>query len=241
VRLIIVELIRFVYWAIVELYYLLFVQARLEFSLRRKVSFYGSLKSRRGSFRRQVWEFLVDIEFIPRESIRIRSSQKVVIAAHAIRLSQFLNEHAYNFYKRIILYPDHYLSQVTGKHHKGEVNPGLRTIVFSMRAVSTSLQLRTPGEHVLYHEFAHALWLEHLLMNKNYQVFNGEKFNNIRSLIQHLMAEAHHHHFLRAYAFTNEAEFFAVAIENYYTNSERFRAELPDLFTAVAELLTTKS
>jgi hypothetical protein len=41
--------------------------------------------------------------------------------------------------------------------------------------------------------------------------------------------------FLRGYAATNEAEFFAVATETFFEQPAQLRRELPDLYAALAE------
>jgi Mlc titration factor MtfA (ptsG expression regulator) len=222
----------------IELYYQLFVQARLEFILRKNSAYYQNLQSEKAVFKRKVWDFLLRIKVVSREELKIKGSFRVTMAAHAIQLSRNLSPDCYTFYKRIILYKDHYLSKVTGKYHKGEVNPGLRTIVFSMKAIHESLRRSEPGKNILVHEFAHALWLEHLLMHNEYSVFNATHFEHIRSLIAAELqaATTNHNHFLRGYAFSNEAEYFAVASENFFERPGEFKSKMPLLYEGMSKL-----
>jgi MtfA peptidase len=128
------------------------------------------------------------------------------------------------------------LSRVTNKYHKAEVNPGFKLIVLSVRAIYESLNRPDDGLNVLLHEFAHALWLEHKLMSNQYKVFDTRIFEKVEARIAAEMqfSQDNDNHFFRKYAFTNKAEFFAVAVENLFERPEAFRNSLPTLF----ELLT---
>jgi Mlc titration factor MtfA (ptsG expression regulator) len=232
------EILKFIYRGAVELYFQLFVQAKLEFILRKHAPYYHTLKHHKLAFKRRVWHFLVNINFFAREGALANGTMKVIIASHAMQLAHRLPAECYDFYQRIILYNDYYLSNVTGSYHKGEVNPGLRSIVFSLRAIRDSLAKADPDRNILIHEFAHALWLEHQLMHKKYLIFNDEVFERTRSLIATEFGSFNEHqkHLFRDYAFSNEAEFFAIAVENFFLRPALFEVELPAFYGTLSEL-----
>jgi len=227
-----------IYDAVYEMYYEAVIKRRLEPPLMRHSLYYRSLGKARPLFRRKVWEFIRQNEFVGREQLKIKISLKTIIAAHAVQLSFRLPEDAYSYYDKIILYKDYYLSTFTRKYHKGEVNPGLKVIVFSIRAIYESIEKKDDGLNVLIHEFAHALWLEHMLMHRQYRVFEPVRFDEVRAIIRQEM-ENHatdESHFFRRYAFANEAEFFAVATENLFERPAEFKASLPALHKAIFDL-----
>jgi len=235
---IIIHIVVAIFQGLYELYYEVFIRRKLEPYLRKYSSYYVNLRENRAEFKRMVWQFIRENEFIAREDLTIKLPLKVMIAAHAVQLSFRLSENAYDFYEKIIVYKDYYLSRFTKKYHKAEVNPGLKVIVFSVRAIYESIQKKDDGLNVLLHEFAHALWLEQLLMHREYNVFEPRGFQAVQRLIS-TEIERHRQdqtHFFRKYAFANEAEFFAVAVENFFERPAEFRAQAPVMYEYIARL-----
>jgi MtfA peptidase len=235
----IIAIIQAIYRGCYDVYYSLFVKQRLISVLNRYSSYYRKLGSGRNSYERKVWDFVRENIFIPREGVSVTFKLRIIIAAHAVQLSFRLPEEAYDYYEKILLYKDYYLSRITHKHHKAEVNPGLRIIVFSVRAIHESIADNHDGINVLLHEFAHALWLEHKLMLDEYEVFKPRIFNEVmdKMQVEFVRLQENENHFFRKYAFSNEAEFFAVAVENFFERPGEFQNELPDLYALLTSLM----
>jgi MtfA peptidase len=233
-----ISIIRALYNGLLELYYVLFIRTRLQQSLKKNHPYYQKLGRNRATFARRVWQFVRDNNFVSREGIEVTFKLKVIIASHAVQLSWRLPDDAYNYYKKILIYPDYYTSRLTAKLHKAEVNPGLRLIVFSVRAIHESLTDSDKAINVMIHEFAHALWLEHLLMHKNYNVFHPKVFEVVRSQVSHFYSNPTlpETHMFRQYAFQNEAEFFAVSVESFFGQPEQLREQLPGYYTLLTKL-----
>lgn len=233
-----VDIVRGINHAFHELYYRTFIKQRIHFILKRNHGYYRALGADQGTFNRKVWQFIQQNKFVAREKFYVRFSLKLMIASHAVQLSWRLPEQSYKYFDRIILYREFYRSSITKKHHKAEVNPGLRVIVFSVRAIHESIVSTTKGVNVLIHEFAHALWLEQQLMNRSYSIFNQQIFQQTQMQIMREMENAVSatDHFFRQYAFTNQAEFFAVAVENFFERPEGFHENIPSLFLTLTLL-----
>jgi Mlc titration factor MtfA (ptsG expression regulator) len=193
---------------------------------------------KRFSFRRKrrfeirVKQFLNSFEYQLRGNMRLTEEVRAVLGGGAARLSMYLPEECFNYFDTIVLYPDLYHSRHTGRNHKGEVNPGGRTIVFSWKSIIEGFARGEDGLNLLMHEYAHALYFEHKLMSQEYEVFNAEAFNRVMQQadieIENIRSGAHR--FLRNYASTNHEEFFAVAVENFFERSASFKKELPELY-----------
>lgn len=234
---VLVIVLKFVYGIIKELYYLSFISARIHFILRRNHPYYSHLRNQR-EFARACWEFILNNNFIAREGLNVTFSLKLLIASHAVQLSWRLSDRAYDYYEKILLYKEYYLSRLTHKKHKAEVNPGMRLIVFSARAIHESVTRQKTGVNVLLHEFAHALWLEQQLMHEHYHIFDPMTFENVNTRIDHELqiATEQEGHLFRSYAFTNKAEFFAVAVENFFERPKSFQQQLPELYQLLTSL-----
>ncbi len=164
---------------------------------------------------------------------------KAIICCGASQLVFGLPRESLTYFEKIIVYPDYYNSKYTHKRHKGEVNPGLRVIVFSWRGVIEGLDRPDDGLNLLLHEFAHALWLEHKLMQHQYKVLNEDVIEEFERLAAAEMGELHtnEQHFFRRYAFESIEEFFAVAVENFFERSEIFVRDLPHLYIVLTKIL----
>ena len=226
-----------IYDGIISLYYYFFVRPKVIINLNKFSSYYRKLGRERDNFVDAVCEFIKINNFVGRGDLKVSVALKSIIAAHAVQLSFRLPAECYDYYQKIIIYKDYYHSKLTGKLHKAEVNPAMRLIVFSVRAIHESINRDNDGLNVLLHEFAHALWLEHLLKGDEYVIFNRRQFDIVRSYITRaLVSGADDSGFLRRYAFTNEAEFFAVAVENFFERPLQFKKELPEFYSIIAAL-----
>ena len=183
--------------------------------------------------------FLNSFDYELRGNMRLTPEVMAVLGGAATRISMNLPEECFDFYNTIVLYPEYYYSNITDRGHKGEVNPSRRTIVFSWRGIMESLNPTDDGLNLLMHEYAHALYFEHKLMNEEYKIFNEEAFNRVigQADIEMERIRSGENHILRKYAATNVEEFFAVAVENFFERSVRFKKELPELYGTLVLLL----
>jgi MtfA peptidase len=207
--------------------------------LNRKYTYYTALPwSLKMKFLRLARDHYEYFEFVSREKLKLTRAMKAIISCAAAQLLLFLPSEGLSYFKRIIVYPDYYNSRITHKRHKGEVNPGLRTIVFSWRGVAEGLKRPDDGLNLLLHEFAHALWLEHKLVGHEYNVLNSEWIRKFEEYAESEMQnlKANEDHFFRRYAFENIEEFFAVAVENFFERTQLFHQEQPDLYRILAQL-----
>lgn len=178
-------------------------------------------------------------EFVPRD-IELTRAMKAIISCGASQIVFGLESRSsLTYFEKIIVYPDYYNSRYTHKMHKGEVNPGFRLIVFSWRGVREGLDRPDDGLNLLLHEFAHALWLEHKLMQHQYTVLDADLIENFEKLAEEEMhtLRAQENHFLRRYAFENIEEFFAVTVENFFERPREFSAQLPHLYAILTKIL----
>ncbi|MFZ5973404.1 MAG: zinc-dependent peptidase [Bacteroidota bacterium] len=201
--------------------------------LRRYFPFYRHFSFRRKrKFETRVKSFLNSFDYQLRGNMRLTPEVRAILGGTAARISMYLPEMCFNYYNVIVLYPSVYRSKFTGRKHKGEVNPGARIIVFSWEAVMEGINRSDDGLNLLLHEYAHALYFEHMLMKADYEVFNEEAYNRVmaQAEIEIEKIRRDEPHLLRKYAATNMEEFFAVAVENFFERSAEFKKGLPELY-----------
>jgi len=206
----------------------------LHFPFYRKLSFRKKI-----NFEKRVKLFLNSFEYRLREGMEMTPEVKAVLGGAAMRMTFYLPDECFDYYNIIALFPEPYHSRITGRYHKGEVNPGARAIIFSWSSIKQGLDPHDDGLNVLIHEYAHALYFEHKLMSDEYEVFNEEAFRRFteQAEIELEKLRMGEPHFLRKYASTNKEEFFAVAVESFFERSAAFKKELPELYGTLVLLL----
>ncbi len=190
-------------------------------------------------FERKVCEFIYSKKFIPRNIDKVTVEAKVLIAATAVQLTFGLSNIYLRHFTKILVYPNDYYSSTTKRFHKGEVNPRYGIIVLSWQSFVDGFVEPTNAINLGLHEMAHALRLENIIHNEEYQFFNP-------TLLQRLDAIAHEacqpnasnaSIVMRPYACANEHEFFAVAVENFFERPEVLKQNMPELYTTLSGLL----
>ena len=207
--------------------------------LNHKYAYYTALPwSVKMKFLRIARDHYEYFEFVSRDKIKLTRAMKAIISCAAAQLMLFLPSEGLTYFKKIIVYSDYYNSRITNRRHKGEVNPGLRIIVFSWRGIAEGMKILDDGINLLLHEFAHALWLEHKLVGHQYTVLDPHWIEQFEKYAEKEMTNlnANEKHFFRKYAFENIEEFFAVAVENFFERSLQFKQEQPELYRILAQL-----
>lgn len=232
-------LARLLYAAYQELRFRLYYGPIFHRFLNHRYVYYTSLPwSLKMKFLRLARDHYEYFEFVQRDGHTLTRAMKAIISCAPAQLLLFLPSRGLSYFKRIIVYTDYYNSRITHRRHKGEVNPGLKTIVFSWRGIAEGLQQPGDGLNLLLHEFAHALWLEHKLVGHIYTVFDPDDIHQFEVYAENEMTHlnANEQHFFRKYAFENMEEFFAVAVENFFERSTKFKQEQPELYSILVRL-----
>jgi Mlc titration factor MtfA (ptsG expression regulator) len=211
-------LVRLAIWVYQEIRFRFYYAPIFHRFLNHKFNYYTVLPwKHKVKFLRMAKRHYEGFEYISRDKLKVTRAMKSIISSAAAQLTLFLPRQSLDFYHRIVLYRDFYDSSITQRRHKGEVNPGLNTIVFSWRGIEQGLQHTSDGINLLLHEFAHALWLEQKIVDK-YDVFEPYPVTAFEQYALAEMSKLHtdEKHFFRPYAFENMEEFFAVSVENFY-------------------------
>lgn len=191
------------------------------------------------SFEKRVSTFVYGKKFIPRNMPNVPIEMAVFIAATAVQLTFGLPNVYLQHFSKILVYPDTYYSSITKRFHKGEVNPAFGIIVLSWENFKEGFIHAEDAINLGLHEMAHALRLENIIRNEEYQFFDKallEKFDSFADKICEDMARGGET-FFRPYACADTHEFFSVAVENFFERSADFKREMPELYQILCRLL----
>ena len=169
---------------------------------------------------------------------------KAYVSASAILITLGMKSFRFqNSIHRIIVYPSEYYSNIEKRHHIGEYNPRLKTLVFSAEDLKEGYRIPNDNRNLGLHEVAHALFFEKrgkstwearkfkVGLTKLKAVFDLEEFKN----------KIDYNSYFRAYAKTNFIEFFAVLIESFFESPNDLKKEFPKLYFYVRKMLNYNS
>jgi MtfA peptidase len=184
-------------------------------------------------FERRVWIFMHSKKFVPRKMKEVSFEMRVLISAAAIQLTFGLKVEYFDHFKRILVYPDRYYSEINQRYHQGEVNPKFGMIILSWKAFVEGYANPLSGRNLGLHEMAHAVKLEHQL----HPLLGKKALRLWYQHAQHHLKNGNTTGFFRDYAFTNHHEFFAVAVENFFERPHAFKANKPELYQSLVYML----
>jgi len=195
----------------------------------------------RDLFESRVQKFINMKTFVSRGEIKqITPEMKALIAGAAIQITMGYPDVYFSHFRTIIIYPDKYYSRITKQYHNGEVNK-LGVIVLSWKSFMEGFRDPRDGVNLGYHEMAHALKLEEIVDNKDYnfsdssvvQDFEREAMKEMRKVKENPEVES----FFREYAAANLSEFFAVAIESFIERPKEFKEYNSSLYFHLSRIL----
>jgi Mlc titration factor MtfA (ptsG expression regulator) len=202
-------------------------------------TYYGQLDPEgQTRFERVVAAFVNDKEWAG-SGIEVVDEMKVMIGSCAAQLLHGFPDVRLRHFDRILVSHGPYRSGRSTEMHMGEVRPSVGLIIISWSDFVQGYAHPRNAFNVGLHEMAHALWFENAIIN-------GEDHFLDTGLLRKWTAMAHaeiaqmkggRHSFLRSYAGTNEAEFFAVAVEYFFEQPKEFQAALPALYGTLSGLL----
>jgi Mlc titration factor MtfA (ptsG expression regulator) len=207
--------------------------------LQKYFGYYQALsEENKNKFAQKVARFIYGKRFVPRGVDAVTIEARVLIAASAVQLVFGLPDIYLSHFRRILVYRDDYYSRLTKRYHKGEVNPRFGIIVLSWQSFIDGYIYPNDSRNLGLHEMAHALRLENIIRNEEYDFFDAGLLEQLDTFaIQYCDGTIPEAEFFREYACTNVHEFFAVAVENFFERSVDFKKKFPGVYNVLVKLL----
>jgi MtfA peptidase len=207
--------------------------------LSRHFEFYNLLPAKsKLIFEYRIRRFIDLKNFIPRDMDEVTEEMQVLIAASAVQITFGFSDVFLSHFENIVVYPDQFFSNAGQREHKGEVNPRAQAIVLSWKHFTQGYASKE-GVNLGLHEMAHALQLENIVMNNEYDFLDEDHIKHWQQLASDEITKIRSGEsgFFREYAGTNHAEFFAVAVENFFERPVEFKAYHQALYAALRDLI----
>ncbi|MBC7936530.1 MAG: zinc-dependent peptidase [Rhizobacter sp.] len=181
-------------------------------------------------------------EFIYRKNFYIMSSKgyremPVLIAAAAIQISFGLADFLFPHFSRIIIHPEEYIAYDPLRILVGNVQG--RSISISWKHFLDDYLNPTDGKNVGLHEMAHALQVQHIFQQQDFESeFKKDYENYDRIDDEILLAERHTGTTLfDENALSNANEFWATCIELFFEKPQQLQQQYPHLYSSIGTVL----
>ena len=209
--------------------------------LEQSFDFYNGLSQKNQViFQNRLLSFINNKKFVSREDFEITEEMRVLISATAVMLTFGFRNYKLELFETIIIYPKAYYSKINKVQHKGETNPQLKTIVFSWEDFKHGFKIGDDNLNLGIHEFGHAIHLNAMRKKDISSVIFRQGFNELTHYLsnnENVRKELLATKYFRAYAYTNQYEFFAVLLENFIETPEEFRSNFPELYNHMKDML----
>ncbi|HZJ74900.1 MAG TPA: zinc-dependent peptidase [Perlabentimonas sp.] len=210
---------------------------------RRVHSFYSSHSTYYNKLNKKLQQRFLQRAFSLTQSLkivgrgtRVNHSVKYMVVAALVQVTFGLNSYFLKSFRTIFVYPSSYRHPHTGNMHDGEVHPdGL--ICLSIPQLVKGFNNPTDVLNLGLHEMAHA-FMHSILSKKNSNTLVGA-LNEVLAISEVEVGKIKEGqpHIFRSYAGESVSEFFAVAIEHFFENSQGLQSSLPLLYTKLTVLL----
>lgn len=205
--------------------------------LERDFQYYKNLSPpNKKRFLRKVKYFMFNKTFETKEDLVLTPEMKVLVSACAAQITFGYPLMKFPHFKKIILFPNKYKGETTGKYHLGEVN-SKGFIIYSWKHFMKGYQT-IDRYNVGLHEMAHALRLEDFIVNEEYHFLKIQLINKLEQWRLNNSEEIKKNQLplIRKYASIDHQEFFAVCTEVFFEQPQEFSAQLPGLYRLLTHL-----
>lgn len=197
----------------------------------------GLTKEGKSKFLGRLIVLLQQKQFRAKEDEIDTIEKRIVILGALTQLTFGLKNFNLPSFDLIRLYPRAFYSAYLQTHVKGLTNRR-GTISLSWLDTMRGIHDTNDNLHLALHEWSHALLIDHqddyiqwLYSSMNKYIREAEEF------FEQIKKQQIEDHYLRAYAFTNEHEFFAVSVEHFFETPATFASKLPELYVIMCSLL----
>ena len=192
----------------------------------------------RWRIRRRVKRMMAEKEWVGR-GIQVTRGMKAMVSACAVQLMWGWEDEELLFFRRVLIYPDRFRTRLSDKDHVGELNPGFGLLAISWKHFTEGYREGRDGRNLGLHEMGHALWVGIRREGRYMAAWDRQPWQDWRALAEEEAERIRHGEggLFRAYAGTDQAEFFAVAVEYFFEQPVLFREKLPELYACMVRLL----
>ncbi len=205
--------------------------------------YYSNLNTKlQKRFNKRLHVVINSLRFIPKDFQSVSLEMKVLISSAIVQITFGLKRYLLMRFNKIYVLPYNYS---IGQYQNllGHVDHGANLICLSWPAVKHGFIIPDDAMNVALHEVAHALHDEDSMRALPTNFFNDVKMDiwEYEALKKMRIIQKNQNEFLKSYGGQNILEMFAVCIETFFEQPQRFKQELPELYLSVCNVLNQDS
>lgn len=196
-------------------------------------------KEQKKLFLKRIQLFLRFIRFESSSDLPVSEEMKVVIAAAAIQLTFGLRRFIFAYYTKILVRAGIYIIPEFPDRLVGHVDKSRRTITLSWPNTQFGFKVPDDAHNVALHEMAHVILFENTLRLRFNEFFSRPHWDYWMSHAekQFMINQKRKNVLLAEYADRDLVEMFAVSVETFFEQPDKFKSALPELYKALVLLL----
>ncbi|WP_420320165.1 zinc-dependent peptidase [Flagellimonas sp.] len=172
----------------------------------------------------------------------VKNKEEIKLLVSAAGVLVTLGMKHYKFIRsvhRIVIYPSDYYSILNKRHHVGEYNVGLKTLVFAADTLEKGFADVTDNLNLAIHEFAHALYFETSGKNSWEALRFQWGFKKLKQFHSDAlkMDALNELGYFREYGQANVYEFFSILCESYLETPGLFQEKSKELYGLIRKML----
>lgn len=209
--------------------------------LKNSFKFYSRLSFKEQKyFEHRLIRFKNDKDFLGREGVEVTEEMKILISATAAMLTFGFREYLIPSIERIVVYPDVFFSTTNQTYNKGEFNPSLKSLVLSWKDFKKGYAIQDDNINLGIHEFTHAIQINSIQSRDVSSIIFSDTFAELSKLLhseEYLKSSLVKSKYFRDYAYTNQFEFLAVALETFIETPSEFKSQFPEIYYKIRQML----
>jgi Mlc titration factor MtfA (ptsG expression regulator) len=204
--------------------------------LQKHYPYYNNLNPiQRGKFVDRLQKFMADKTFIIHSHEGFKE-MPVLLSAAAIQLTFGLDKFMLPHFRYLQVHPEEYFADGSFRVLAGNVYDNSITLAWNQ--FLKGFKNPADGVNVGLHEMAHAVYYQHVVIDKKREMDFCNCFNEVMeegAEVYELKKE--HHVLFTNYAFKDLQEFWAESVELFFEKPFELKANYPELFEAIRDLL----
>lgn len=197
----------------------------------------GLTAQQKVKFQARMIKFICMKQFQTKAGLKLSNEMVLLISAAAIQLTFGLSDYRFLHFDRIIIYPEKFYSEQLQQFHLGQTHSHGH-LSFSWKHLLSGYENAHDNINLGLHEFAHALFLNHVAGKKEDYHFETA-FENWKQQgsVDYFELKRNDSPYLRSYAQANFMEFFAVCVECFFETPDQLAYHHPSIHKSLKDLL----
>ena len=190
-------------------------------------------------FQQRLALLLKFINFLPQGIPTVLPEMKIIIGSAIIQITFGLKSYIPQHFEKIYVLPGRYRFRNFEEPFLGHIDVKARVICFSWADVQSGFKISDDAVNVALHEMAHVWETEDKMAASLDAIFDKSHWKEWEAAAKNklISMKTGDNRFLKNYGAKNLQEMFAVCVEAFFEQADLFKAQVPELYESMVNLL----